>query len=133
MRHGNDASSRAASSRPGGMIAARRVYLYAIAFASLGMLVAGLAMVLELALEALVERTMVTGSVAWAGSQISRVSFAAATGGIGLVAWAIHWGLATRAAHSPDSVAERRSGIRKLYLYGALLVGGLAGMFALAA
>src|SRR5581483_3531208 len=96
------------------------------------MLVSGLGLLIEIILEALAERTVGAGAVVWSGSLIGRVSFAASTGGIGLVAWAIHWGLATRAAHGADGTAERRSGIRKLYLYAALFVGGLWAMFSLA-
>jgi hypothetical protein len=114
------------------MIVARRVYLYVIALASLGMLVAGVATLIEIVLESLAERalgaTVLTGHEVW----IRRVSFATATGIFGLAAWAIHWGLAVRAANGPDGVAERRSGIRKLYLYGALLIGGLWIMYAIA-
>ena len=41
------------------------------------------------------------------------------------MAWAIHWGLASRAVRGSDGPAERRSGIRKLLLYAVLLVGGI--------
>src|SRR3954452_8359943 len=98
------------------MIVARRVYLYAIAYAGLGMLVAGLAMVFEIVLEALAEQVLGPFAAIGSSEQVRRISLAAATGGIGLVAWAIHWGLASRAVRGADEAAERSSAIRKLYL-----------------
>jgi len=113
------------------MIVARRVYLYAIAFAGLGMLVGALRELLEIVLEAVV--TLVYGPLPSVGRAITpdRVSFASAVGIIGLVAWLVHWGLAARAVRGPDGDAETRSTIRKLYLYAVLLVGGLTLTFAL--
>src|SRR5688572_27525887 len=106
------------------MIVARRVYQYGIAFATIWMLVNGLAGLLEVALEAIVE-TMVSPITIVPGSGLAdMVSFYGALTGIGLVVWVIHWGLATRAV-ARDPVGECRSALRKLYLYGYLLVGGL--------
>lgn len=113
------------------MIVARRVYLYAIAYASLAMLIGGLEGILEVVLESVVEAVFGPFTSVGSDSNVDRLSFSSAVGGIGLVAWAIHWGLAVRAAHGPSGPEERRSGIRKLYLYAVLLVGGLVLMFAL--
>ncbi|MCC6176918.1 MAG: hypothetical protein IT305_16535 [Chloroflexi bacterium] len=106
------------------MAAARRVYLYGIAFASLGMLVAGLAGLLELLLEALAEAVLGPIPHVGSGNLTNRVSFSSALAGIGLVAWLIHWSLANRAVRRGDT-PELRSTLRALYLYAALLVGGL--------
>jgi hypothetical protein len=107
-----------------GMLVARRVYLYGIAFATLWMLVSGLAGLLEVALEALYEAAFGPFWTVGTSDLANRVSFYGALAGIGLVTWTIHWGLAARAlGRDPDG--EGRSAIRKLYLYGVLLVGGL--------
>jgi hypothetical protein len=60
----------------------------------------------------------------------SRVSSAGALTAIGLIAFAIHWGLAQRSLRRDESGVERRSKIRKLYLYAFLLVGGVMATFA---
>ena len=48
---------------------------------------------------------------------------------IGLLAWAIHWGLAARFLRR-DGDPERDSTVRKLFLYTVLLVGGIIIMLA---
>lgn len=110
------------------MIVARRVYQYGIAFAALWMLINGLAGLLEVVFEsvaeALVPPTISMGSVDLA----ERVSLYGSLTGIGLLVWVIHWWLASRAVRS-DPATERRSAIRKLYLYGMLLVGGMVLLF----
>lgn len=110
------------------MIVVRRVYLYGIAFAALAMLVGGLAGLLEVLFEAVAEALLPPQASLGASDFANRVSFAGALTGIGLVTWIIHWGLAGRAV-ARDPAGERRSAIRKLYLYGVLLVGGLVLLF----
>jgi hypothetical protein len=109
------------------MAATRRVYLYGIALVALGMLVAGLAGLLEVLLQQLAEA--VGGSPASVGADLlrSRVSLSGALTAIGLVAWIVHWGLAERIAHrgGDQGALERRSAIRKLFLYLGLFLGGL--------
>src|SRR3954454_18572794 len=95
------------------------------------MLIGGLEGILEVVLETIVESILGPFTTVGSDSNVDRLSLSSAVGGIGLVAWAIHWGLASRAAHGPNAPAERRSAIRKLYLYGVLLVGGLTITFAL--
>lgn len=112
------------------MIVARRVYLYGIAFATIWMLVNGLAGLLEVALAAIVEATIGPFAAVGGSDLADRVSFYGALTGIGLVTWIIHWGLAARAV-ARDPVGECRSALRKLYLYGVLLVGGLILTFQL--
>jgi hypothetical protein len=112
------------------MVVARRVYLYAIAFAAIWVLINGIAGLLEVALEAVAEAALGPFQSLGVSSIADEVSFYGALAGIGLVVWAIHWGLAARAtAHDPPS--ERASAIRKLYLYGVLLVAGLLLVFQL--
>ena len=106
------------------MIVARRVYLYGIAFATLWMLVNGLAGLLEVALEAVAQTTIDTLTITPGAGLADKVSFYGALAGIGLVTWVIHWGLAARAV-ARDPAGECRSALRKVYLYGVLLVGGL--------
>ena len=110
------------------MAVARRVYLYAIALVALGMLVGGLDELLELALEIVAEAAVGPFASLDDTSLRGRVSYAGALIGIGLVGWLIHWWLAERPVRRGDDV-ERRSGIRKLFLYLALFVGGLVLVF----
>jgi hypothetical protein len=106
------------------MIVARRVYLYGIAFATVWMLVNGLAGLLEVALEAIVEGVLGPFATVGGSDLANRVSFYGALTGLGLVTWIIHWGLIRRAV-AREPVDESRSALRKLYLYGVVLVGGL--------
>jgi len=106
------------------MAVARRVYLYAIAVSALGMLVVGLAGLFEVSIEAIVEGA--AGPLTTVGGDLrNRVSYSGSLTVIGLVAWLIHWWLADFPVRRGSDV-ERRSAIRKLFLYGVLLVGGLA-------
>jgi len=106
------------------MVVARRVYLYGIAFAAIWVLINGIAGLLSVALDALVEAALGPFLSVGASRVADEVSFYGALTGLGLVVWAVHWGLAARTA-TRDPIGERRSAIRKLYLYGVLLIGGL--------
>jgi hypothetical protein len=106
------------------MVVARRVYLYGIAFATVWMLVNGLAGLLDVALQALVESAVGPSATIVTSNLRDRVSFDGALTGLGLVTWVIHWGLAARALRRAP-VDEARSPLRKVYLYGFVLVGGL--------
>ncbi|MGE3912012.1 MAG: DUF5671 domain-containing protein, partial [Chloroflexota bacterium] len=112
------------------MIVARRVYLYGIAFASVWMLVSGVGGLLEIAFKAVLE--LLAGPLQIFGASLlaDEVSFYGSLTGIGLLVWAIHWALAARALRQHE-VVERRSAIRKLYLYGVLLVGGVLLLYQL--
>ena len=109
------------------MAIARRVYLYGIALVALGMLVNGLAGLLQVGLAMTIQA--VVGSPAGVGANLIRgaVSINGALTAIGLITWLIHWGLANRPVRRGDdnSLVERRSGIRKLFLYAVLLVSAL--------
>jgi hypothetical protein len=115
------------------MNVARRVYLYAIAFVALGVLLTGLAGLLQVALQALLE--LLLPPVVAVGRRDLRgdVSFSGALAATGLLVWLIHWWLADRAVRRPGEpgLLERGSALRRLYLYAVLLVGGLILLFAL--
>ena len=106
------------------MAVARRVYLYGIALVALGMLVAGLDELVNLALDLVAEAAVGPFAGIDDDSARGRVSYAGALVGIGLVGWLIHWWLAERPVRRGDDL-ERRSGVRKLFLYLVLFVGGL--------
>src|SRR3712207_4961414 len=92
------------------------------------MLVAGLGGLIELALDLLTEAALGPFASIDDTSLRGRVSYSGALVGIGLVGWLIHWWLAERPVRRGDAV-ERRSGIRKLFLYLVLFVGGLMLLF----
>jgi hypothetical protein len=112
------------------MVVARRVYLYGIAFATVWMLINGLSGLLEVALQAVVDGLTGPTATVMTSNLRDRVSLNAALAGIGLVTWVIHWGLASRALRRAPT-DEARSPLRKIYLYGFLLVGGLVLAFQL--
>ena len=115
------------------MNVARRVYLYAIALVALGVLVSGLAGLLEVALSSVVEIALPPSATVGPDDLRSRVSFSGALGLVGLVVWLVHWRLAERPIRRGGAAAavERAASLRRLYLYATLLVGGLIGLFAL--
>src|SRR5688500_4178351 len=114
------------------MAAARRVYLFLIAFVALGVLVTGLTGLAEVAVLAIVERVLPALVEVGQPDVRERVSFSGALGAIGLVTWLIHWWLADRPVRrgGPEGASERASAMRKLFLYAVLLVGGLILLFA---
>jgi hypothetical protein len=95
----------------------RRLYLYIVGAASLGMLVTGLANLGATTLDLLLRPGAIVSTYRDAYAGFGAVML------VGLPVWAIHWGIAQRlAGHHLD---ERASAIRRLYLYlamGALLV-----------
>src|SRR2546425_3613432 len=101
----------------------RRLYLYIVGAASLGMLVVGLANLGATTLDLLLRPGAIASTYRDAYAGYGAVTL------VGLPVWAIHWGIAQRlAGRHPD---ERASAIRRLYLYlamGALLV--MAAIFA---
>jgi len=95
----------------------RRLYLYIVGAASLGMLVIGLANLGATTLDLLLRPGAITSTYRDAYAGFGAVTL------VGLPVWALHWGIAQRLARRhPD---ERASAIRRLYLYlamGVLLV-----------
>jgi hypothetical protein len=111
---------------------ARRVYLYAIAFVAIGVLLTGLAGLLQVALQTLLEQVLPPLVAVGRRDLRGDVSFSGALVATGLLVWLIHWWLADRAVRRPgaDGLIERGSALRRLYLYAVLLVGGLILLFA---
>ncbi len=105
------------------MAVTRRVYLYAIAFVALGMLVGGLSSLLETSLAVLLEPLARLTAILGTSLLRDRISFAGAVAVIGLIAWLAHWLPADRSARR--HAAERRAAIRKLFLYAVLGGGAL--------
>jgi hypothetical protein len=87
------------------VLIARRVYLYAIAFVAVGVLLTGLAGLLQVALQALVE--VLGPPIAAVGRRDLRgdVSFSGALTATGLLVWLIHWWLADRAVRRESPAA----------------------------
>jgi hypothetical protein len=113
------------------MLVARRVYLYLITFISLLILLSGASTLLRL----LFEQGLSVAPDTFAGPDYLREQFssAAALTLVGVVVWVIHWLLAQRsvAAPAPGGPQERRSVLRKLLIYGVLLVTVGEVLFAL--
>ncbi len=99
----------------------RRVYLYLLAFAGLAMLSLGVAQLGRVLLE-VVDGSVLAAPERYVREEVSRWGAAAL---VGLLAWALHWGAAQRAA--PAAAAERASALRRLYLYG-VLAGATIGL-----
>jgi hypothetical protein len=106
------------------MHALRRLYVYLLSGISLGVLVAGLSLLLGVVFEQLgvspgeiVTRTDVVVR--------ERLTLATALTAVALPVWLIHWFVAERGVRPerPGSEAERTAGIRGLYF--ALVLGGL--------
>lgn len=111
------------------MAIARRVYLYIIAFVSLQMLIAGVSGLLQVIIGLVIERLTGATLVNGAGLVRTAVSANTALAVVGLIGWLLHWWLAERLVSHGEAV-ERRSALRKLYLYAVQLVAGLVILFA---
>ena len=110
----------------------RRLYMYVLSGITLGMLLVGLTLLLEVTLAAL---GIGRGVLADAGTgDRERLSVAAALVGVGLPVWGIHWFFVERGlqARNPHADAERGSVARAFYLsvvLGVLLAfGATAGL-----
>ena len=101
----------------------RRLYLYLVSAAGLGLLAAGLA---------LLGTTVLLFAFNDPSAQYNRIQLAgfSAMTLVGLPVWGVHFWFARRfAMRDPD---ERASAIRRLYLYGACLAGAIGTLIALA-
>jgi hypothetical protein len=98
------------------MIAARRVYLYLVAFVGLMAAAWGVAALLSALLN-----TVLDGGASVGGAEALRrdVAWSGASLLVGLPIWLLHWTLAARPARA--QVEERRSTLRRLYLYGVMV------------
>lgn len=105
------------------MQTARRLYLYIMAGIGLGVLVAGVSLLLTTLLEAI---GIDSGSV-FSGEQASRerLTLATAMTAVALPVWLIHWFVAERGVQEgrPGADLERSSAVRGLFF--ALVLGGL--------
>jgi hypothetical protein len=109
----------------------RRLYLYLLSGITLGMLLVGLVLLLEVTLAAL---GIGHGALASGGSgDRERLSIAAALVGVGLPVWAVHWFLVERAMRPTNTHAnaERASIVRAFFF--TLALGVLLGFGATAA
>ena len=96
----------------------RRLYIYIVAAASLGMLLVGLVNLGSTAINQVLNATPPFASVRDAYAGFGAVTL------VGLPVWGIHWWIAQRlAGRSPD---ERASAIRRLYGYVVLAATGIA-------
>jgi hypothetical protein len=115
------------------MQAARRLYLYAMSGITLGVIAAGVAMLLDVAITS--SGILEHPYVPYPGRR-EQLSQAIAMLAVGLPVWAVHWWFVQRglAAGRPERDAERGSAIRAVYLTLVLLaslvawVSGTAGL-----
>ncbi len=101
------------------MAVVRRVYVYLLAWAGLGMLALGTANVGRV-LVAVLDGASIAARDTYVRDEVSRWGALAL---VGLPVWLLHWVAAQRLAKDP---AERSSPLRRLYLYVALAQGAIA-------
>jgi hypothetical protein len=101
----------------------RRLYLYLVSAVSLGLLVAGLALLGNTVL------LFVFNDPSAQNSRTQLAGFTAMTA-VALPVWAIHFWFARR--YAMRDPYERASAIRRLYIYGASLGGAIGALIALA-
>ena len=113
------------------MQTARRLYVYLISGIGMGMLVAGLTMLLSV----LFDRLGLAGSVLGGEGDVigQQLTLASALIVVGLPVWLIHWLAAERSVRPdrPDAALERTSDVRGLYFalaMGILLLVAAAGV-----
>lgn len=113
------------------MLTVRRLYIYGVSAVGFGLLLAGLAGLLRVLLDAVTAAP----AAAWATPDTTRedLSLSLALVAVGLPLWAIHAWLSERAARRDDAqgAAERDSALRALYLAGATAVTLWLGVSAL--
>ncbi|MGA7733299.1 MAG: DUF5671 domain-containing protein [Chloroflexia bacterium] len=102
----------------------RRVYLYLISFISLMMVLSGASNLLRLLLEGAFGLSRQDFGFFGGDYWRNQFSLWGATLFVGAVVWAIHWFFAQRtvASSDPDADDERRSVLRKLFIYAVLAV-----------
>jgi hypothetical protein len=101
----------------------RRLYFYVAAFIGLQLFVAGA----RLLLEVLFEAVFLQPAVGDGDQTLLSLSSGIALVLVGAGLWAIHWIVAQRGQTRDD---DRRSTLRRLYLYAVLVVAGLTLLFA---
>ena len=109
------------------MLRIRRLYFYLVLYASLAMVLTGLATLLRVA----IERTLDVPSTGFFGFFVGRdqlqeqTALGTALSVIGLPVWILHWRAVQSWLAGPAGAADRASALRRLYLYGALLTTAL--------
>jgi hypothetical protein len=113
------------------MQTARRLYVYVMAGIGLGVLVAGVSLLLTTLLEAI----GIDGGSVFSGEQASRerLTLATAMTAVALPVWLIHWFVAERGVQDgrPGADLERSSAVRGLYfavVLGALLLAAFLSL-----
>jgi hypothetical protein len=106
------------------MTAVRRLYVYLVAFAALGALATGLANLLR----ALLEVWLQTAAAITPGYLQDQVALWGAAILVGLPMWGLHW---TWAQRRRAEAVERRSTLRRLYVYAVLASAALIAAAAL--
>lgn len=103
----------------------RRLYVYLVAATALGVFWFGASTLLQVVVDLLL-----TGDTFWTEPLANGLSLVI----VGAPIWAVHWRAGQTVARRTDAdgAAERRSGPRKAYLYGAALAGSLLILFFLA-
>lgn len=99
-----------------------RLYMYAAAFVGSIMVLAGVAQLLTLAVDAIVgEQSVLEGESWWAGN----VAMGLALVIVGALAWGIHWFYSLQVVYGGDwrAASEQVSALRRAYLYIAVLTG----------
>ena len=111
----------------------RRLYFYLVLYASLGMVLVGLATVIRVLLEQLLGVTssgigFPGGNAVFAGREWFREQTAVgiALTVVGLPVWLLHWRAVRGWVAGADGADEQASALRRLYVYGALLTTAIS-------
>lgn len=106
------------------MLAVRRLYVYAVAFAAQWMVIIGVANLARVLVELVLGLVAPPSFVVNSDYFRQRVSLFGALLLVSTPIWAGHWWAASRAAQGKDATAvdERRSLVRQLYLYASVLI-----------
>jgi hypothetical protein len=115
------------------MLRVRRLYFYLVCYLSLSMLLTGLATLLHVLLEQIVAGdagSVLPGALTGRDQFREQTAFGIALTVIGLPVWLLHWRSVQGWLRGPRGEDERRSALRRLYLYGVLATTALAAYVA---
>jgi hypothetical protein len=105
------------------MLRIRRLYFYLVLYVSVSMLMTGLATLIRV----LLERLLDVPSSGFFGSFVGREQIQEQTAlgialvVIGLPVWGLHWRAVQKWLRGTQGTADRTSALRRLYIYGVLL------------
>ncbi|HEX8967932.1 MAG TPA: DUF5671 domain-containing protein, partial [Chloroflexota bacterium] len=114
------------------MLRIRRLYFYLVLYASLSMLLVGVATVLRV----LIERLFDIASSGFFGMFVGQAQMQEQTALgtalvlVGLPVWLLHWRVVQGWLGAPGGVDDRRSALRRLYVYGVLFTTALSALIA---